>query len=483
MDARGFIAVVGSDQCLKVFPSNNSSFFRNTLFHIVRADQIPFEVGLVQISFGVPSRSTEIPPGDSPAVPYITSVTKDREIVIYKEEIVHHKFNKTQSTISAFVEHLNAYMAPSVNARLVHVFVFDEDPKLRLVYGGNGEYVLHLSSTLQEVLGFSSSRFEPGIYLAETPYSSEIFRNAKNDMYIEERKSSKIITSIPPLEDTDVEEVVLLVRRALSNSGCETSMIINSQERSLSVRFINEGFTFQLSQYLNEYLGLDGSFRFHEDTVIQLPEKLWGELDSYLDVNAKESSKSGLAADSQPVSNEVSLPVLPTTSVLIPPQSPNPVVSNPSPSLSGQSEPEVNADLDSMRKLGETETPSSVMHEADLHHTATISDIQAPDPAVRSCGHEQVTNGSLSRGKYVLCLLDILENQYIRGTVQPIIGSFAPDSQGKFQKAFDAPIYLPVKSCSFDKIEVSLVLESGNFVCPSDEATRLVLHFRPRILI
>lgn len=97
-------------------------------------------------------------------------------------------------------------------------------------------------------------------------------------MYIRLIKWIRQEIILPELEDAEYDEILLVIRKQLRDKHFAVSLIPNPTTKSVDVIFRDRGFSFQLSEFLNQHLGLDRQYIFQNSISFPIPTKYWMKL-------------------------------------------------------------------------------------------------------------------------------------------------------------------------------------------------------------
>ncbi len=275
-----FSVTLVSNRGKDTFAGNNNFQFSNQLPRTT--DLRGYEVALESIYLADNYKGD---PVDSNAVTepkgFFNLEEHENEIIINKAIISYLRVDKKADNIINFLSHLQKSLRKiNMPVQITPFFVRGVPSSIELTYSDNGSnagYQLILDDVLAKILGFTEQMFEFGTYTNDNPIDLEYFASLK----VEDGISNIIMTKISHIE-TEIDQIigkpdfpdfVTMLKRKLDQHGVHTSIYL---KKSLSVMEyeLPTYCQFQLSKFMNNYMGLDDDFTFHDKGIIRIPRNI-----------------------------------------------------------------------------------------------------------------------------------------------------------------------------------------------------------------
>ncbi len=262
------------------FAHNSGTHFSNTLPRTL--DLSDYEVALQKTSFTdvyhKPKESVELVPQEDAKKPFFNESTSDNEIIIQETTMKQLLAEKKNDLWSNFVQKLmigvRRFNMPVV---LQPFFVRGLPTSVKLTYSNTEGYELYMHEPLNKILGFSSQMFEAGEYDSDTEINLEHFNNLPNGnqghlMEFKITKTTALLNQI--LGKPDLPDLVAMIHKKLDALGHKITFHVKKSTSTLDYHVTPFTTRIFLSEFLNNYLGQEEYFVFHDKGTISIPREI-----------------------------------------------------------------------------------------------------------------------------------------------------------------------------------------------------------------
>lgn len=293
-----FEVVLVSNENSNSFPDNRNFSFSNYIFRPVNLKE--YQVALNYISFY--DRYSETASSNALAVAeavdennnvpdtFFNLEAKENEIFIETMTLDETGIDKYSERFDNFINQLNVKVK---GLKLIFQISFKagEFDFLQMTYTGIANRDLEINEPLNRLLGFTPTRFKPGTYRNDKEPDLELFSNYKFlqrigeiNLYLSKRSTIELDQiEANPLASTITVELV----RALAAKNISASFRVLKKQQAIEFE-TGPLLRVMLSEKLNNYLGLEKNFIFHNEGTVKIPQKLVFSSNEFVEPDLKQ---------------------------------------------------------------------------------------------------------------------------------------------------------------------------------------------------
>lgn len=262
------------------FAHNCATHFSNTLPRTI--DLSEYEVSLQSTSFTdvykKPKESLELAPQEDTKKDFFDETTSDNEIIIQETTMRQLQAEKKNDLWSNFVQKIMiAVRRFKMPVLITPFFVNGVATSVKLTYSNTEGFELYIHEPLNKILGFSAEVFEPGEHDSDLEIDIEHFNNLPNGPqgHLMEFKITKTTALLDQIQGKpDLQDLVVLIHKKLEDMGHNVNFNVKKSSSSLDFEVIPFTTRVFLSKFLNNYLGQEDFFAFHDKGTIQIPSEI-----------------------------------------------------------------------------------------------------------------------------------------------------------------------------------------------------------------
>lgn len=262
------------------FAHNSNTHFSNTLPRTL--DLSEYDVSLQSASFTdvyeKPKENVALAPPEDEKKAFFNEDTSDNEIIIQETTMKHLQAEKKGELWSNFVQKImigvRRFKMPIV---IMPNFESGVPTSVKITYTNADGYQLYLHEPLNTILGFSSQIFDPGEHDSDLDINIEHFNNLPNGPqgHLMEFKVDKTTTLLDQIiGKPDLPDLVVIIHQKLKDMGHEISFHVKKSKSALDFEVVPYTTRIFFSKFLNNYLGQEDDFAFHDKGSIRIPKEI-----------------------------------------------------------------------------------------------------------------------------------------------------------------------------------------------------------------
>jgi hypothetical protein len=282
MEWSDFYVTLISSESSQYYPANNSCHFENHLSKAINLPDNIFEVGLVSLSYTHPE--LVVRQQDTGVKEKITQEKNTffkgeaQTLTIYEysgaEIAVRKPQNRQMDYLQVLIE--NEVKGPKSSLQITELVISETESKSVLTWiDTEKERNLEISNEFARAFGFEILFFRPGRYTSSN-YRDQLYYDSLPYQFRFSFNLSYWAKTPLVLNEPDLYTPASFVTRladAFRSRKYKVGFILSKAKDTLTVRIYQPNLRFQLSNKINEILGIDRSFLFeNEKTQLFLPK-------------------------------------------------------------------------------------------------------------------------------------------------------------------------------------------------------------------
>lgn len=275
-----FSVTLVSNKGTDTFSHNNNFQFSNSLPRTT--DLSGYEVALESIYVADNYKGDETRIVEEEPKGFFNLEEKENEIFIDKATYVGLRVDKKTETFSNFLSYLQINLRKTnMDVTITPTFTAGVITSIELKYSeteANAGFQFYLGEELANILGFSDYFFEFGTYNNDKPINIELFNSIPikdgitNCILVKMDRTAVEMDQI--IGKPDWPDFVVLLRRKLLEYDVDSYFHVKKSLAAMDYNFEPYTVKVQLSNFLNNYMGLDDDFKFFGKGSIRIPRSI-----------------------------------------------------------------------------------------------------------------------------------------------------------------------------------------------------------------